>query len=199
MYIIKDFLRAGDRMEDSRIIELYWSRDEGAIAATSEKYGAYCRSVAMNILRSAEDAEECVSDTWLGAWNSIPPKRPSVLRTFLGRITRNLSFNKYKRDRAEKRGGGEISAVLDELAECVSGSESPEQELARSELAAEINGFLGALPLKKRSIFVSRYWYAESVSDIAKRCGMSETNVSVTLNRLRAQLREHLTERGYEI
>lgn len=181
------------------IIELYWSRDESAITATSEKYGAYCRSVAMNILRSAEDAEECVSDTWLGAWNSMPPNRPSVLRTFLGRITRNLSFNKYKRDRAEKRGGGETAAVLDELAECVSGSESPEQELSRKELVTEINGFLGKLTAKKRGIFVSRYWYAESVSEIAKRHGMSETNVSVTLSRLRSQLRAHLTERGYEI
>lgn len=186
-------------MEDSRIIQLYWDRDESAIAATSEKYGAYCRSIALGILGSGEDAEECLSDTWLGAWNSIPPHRPSVLRTFLGKITRNLSFNKYKRDRAEKRGGGEMSAVLDELKECVGGTSDVEQELNRRELIGEINRFLGTLSAVKRNIFVSRYWYADSVSAIAKRLGMSETNVSVTLNRLRKQLRTHLAERGYEI
>ena len=186
-------------MEDSRIIELYWNRDQGAIAATSEKYGGYCRSIAMNILNNSEDAEECLSDTWLGAWNSIPPKRPSVLRTFLGRVTRNLSFNRYKRDHAEKRGGGEMSAVLDELAECVSGEESFEHELSRKELINEINAFVGSLSAEKKGVFVARYWYADSISAIAKRFGMSENNVSVTLNRLRKQLRAHLSERGYDV
>lgn len=186
-------------MDDSRIVELFWSRDESAVSAVAEKYGGYCRSIAFGILGSAEDAEECLSDTWLGAWNSIPPHRPSVLRTFLGRITRNLSFNKYKRDRAEKRGGGGISLVLDELAECVSGGEDPAQELNRRELIAEINSFLCSLTEQKRGVFVARYWYAESMSAIAGRFGMSENNVSVTLNRLRKQLRAHLSERGFEI
>lgn len=186
-------------MEDSRIIELYWARSQNAIPATSEKYGQYCHSIAKNILGNDEDAEECVNDTYLGAWNSMPPHRPSVLSVFLGRITRNLSFNRYKHQRANKRGGGETALVLDELAQCVSGTGSVEGEIDRQELVEAIDTFLDRLPADKRSIFVCRYWYADSVSDIAKRFGLTGNNVSVTLNRMRKKLRDHLLERGFEV
>lgn len=186
-------------MEDSRIVQLYWDRDENAIAASSEKYGGYCRSIAGNILGSGEDAEECVSDTWLAAWNAMPPQRPLVLATFLGKLTRNLAFNRYKHDRADKRGGGEAAAILDELAECVSGRDDVEEELDRRELVRAINDFLETLPPEKRGIFLCRYWHSEPIAAIARRYGMKEGAVSMTLNRLRPKLRDYLTERGFDI
>lgn len=186
-------------MEDARIVELYWKRDADAIPATSEKYGGYCAAIARNILGNEEDAEECVNDTWLGAWNSMPPHRPSVLQAFLGKITRNLSFNRNRHDRAEKRGGGELPLVLDELSECVSGTDSVEGELDRKELRRAIDAFLDSLAPEKRTVFVCRYWYADSVRDIAVRTGMTESHVSMTLTRLRRRLREHLTKEGFEL
>lgn len=186
-------------MDDSRIISLYWERDQSAIPATAEKYGGYCTSIARNILENEEDAEECVNDTWLGAWNSMPPHRPGMLSTFLGKITRNLSFNRRRRSSAEKRGGGELPLVLDELGECVSGRDSVEGEYDRKELLHEINEFLDGLSTEKRAIFVCRYWYADSVGNIAARLGMTENHVSVTLTRLRRKLREHLAKGGFEL
>lgn len=186
-------------MEDKKIVELYWQRNEAAITETSAKYGNYCTAIAMNILDIIEDAEECVNDTYVNAWNSMPPHKPNVLKTFLGRITRNLSFNRYKHDRAEKRGGGEVEVVLSELGECVSGASSVEDELKRRELAKAIDDFLDSLSEKKRDIFVLRYWYSESVSKIAKQFNMKEGAVSMILNRLRADLRGYLYERGFEI
>ena len=184
-------------MEDEKIIELYWQRDERAIGATAGKYGPYCTAIARAILQSPRDEEECVSDTWLAAWNAMPPHRPNILSAFLGRLTRNLAFNRYTRDRAEKRGGAETELVLDELAEVVSGTEDTHSEVERQELARELNVFLNALSAKKRAIFLQRYWYAHSVGDIAARWGMKETAVSMTLHRLRRDLRQHLTERGF--
>lgn len=186
-------------MEDAKIIELYWDRNEQAIPETSAKYGHYCSSIAKNILGNQEDAEECVNDTYLNAWNSMPPHRPGMLATFLGKITRNLSFNRYKYNTAEKRGNGEMSVVLDELAEVVSGREDVEQQLEYKELEIAINDFLRSLPVKKRKIFVCRYWYADSVSEIAAKFGMREGTVSMTLNRLRNRLRTVLEERGFHL
>lgn len=186
-------------MEDSKIIQLYWNRDESAIPATSEKYGVYCTSIARNILKNEEDTEECVNDTYFNAWNSIPPQRPSVLSAFLGRITRNLSFNRYKLLHTQKRGGGELPLVLEELTEVVSGKESVEQELERKELLAEINSFLAGIPKEKRQMFVRRYWYAEPVNEIAKRFGISESSATMTLKRVREQLKEKLVEKGYRL
>lgn len=186
-------------MEDEKIIELYWQRQEGAITATAEKYGPYCTAIADRILHSERDTEECVNDTWLAAWNAMPPHRPGILSAFLGRLTRNLAFNRYTRIRAEKRGGGEMELVLDELAEVVSGHEDVHSELERRELGREINVFLQALDAKKRDIFLQRYWYARSVGDIADRWGMKETAVSMTLHRLRCRLGQHLTERGFAL
>ena len=186
-------------MDYARIVQLYWDRDEQAIPATSDKYGSYCAAIARNILGSREDAEECVNDTFLKAWDSMPPHRPQILSAFLGKIVRNLSFNRYKRNAADKRGGGELPVVLEELSELVSGQDDVGRELDRKELIEAIDGFLAGLSSKKRSVFVSRYWYADSISEIAARHGMKDGAVSMTLNRLRLKLRSYLVERGFEL
>ena len=186
-------------MDDARIVQLYWDRDEQAIPATSDKYGSYCAAIARNILGSREAAEEWVNDTFLKAWDSMPPHRPQILSAFLGKIVRNLSFNRYKRNAADKRGGGELPVVLEELSELVSGQDDVGRELDRKELIEAIDGFLAGLSLKKRSVFVSRYWYADSISEIAARHGMKDGAVSMTLNRLRLKLRSYLVERGFEL
>ena len=186
-------------MEDEGIVALYWSRDETAISESSRKYGAYCGSIARNILRSAADAEECVNDTWLRAWNAMPPQRPSILSAFFGRITRNLSFDRYRRLHREKRGGDGMDAVLEELAECVSGREDTETQWEARALREEIDRFLLALPEEKRCMFVLRYWYADSLVEIAQRLGVSENSLSVSLHRIRGRLRTHLVERGFDI
>jgi len=186
-------------MDDAKIVQLYWDRDERAIPATADKYGNYCTSIAKNILGNREDAEECVNDTYLNAWKCIPPHRPSILSTFLGKIIRNLSLNRYNRNTADKRGGSQTTVVLDEIAEFVSGRDSVEQEIDRKELIRAMDTFLCTLSADKRAIFVRRYWYFDSISDIASRLGMTENNVSVTLNRLRFKLRRFLLERGFEL
>lgn len=186
-------------MEDTQIVQLYWNRDEQAIPATDKKYGAYCTKIAKNIVGNYEDAEECVNDTYLNAWNAMPPHKPSVLSTFLGKITRNIAFNRYKHNTANKRGGGEMAVILDELAECVSGNDDVEQELDRKELMRTIDSFLETLTQDKRNIFIRRYWYSDSISDIAQRYGMKDGSVSVILNRSRLKLRNYLLERGYDL
>ncbi len=192
-------LRSASQIQkDCDIVQLYWARDVEAISATEAKYGHYLSAIAQNILCNPEDAEECVNDTYLKAWNSIPPHRPAMLSTFLGKLTRHLAFNRYQYNRAEKRGGGELPLVLDELAECVSDRDDVEQIIDRNELAAAINEFLRRLPAKQRAMFICRYWSSDSVSAIAARFGMTAGNVSVTLNRLRHKLRQHLIERGFE-
>lgn len=186
-------------MDDNGIIQLYWDRNDQAIRATSEKYGHYCKAIAKNILNNEEDAEECVNDTYLNAWNSMPTHWPEQLATFLGKITRNLSFNKYKHNHAEKRGSGEIVLVLDELIDCVSDTDNVEQIIDRQELIKAINSFVRSLSTEKRNIFVRRYWYADSVSEIAKDYGMLQGSVSKTLERTRKQLKTYLMERGFEL
>lgn len=185
-------------MEDAKIVQLYWDRNEQALSATADKYGNYCTAIARNILTNAEDVEECVNDTYLGAWNAMPPHRPSILSAFLGRITRNLSFNRYKRNSADKRGGSELPAVLHELSDCVCGKDNVEQELEQKELVQALNAFLNSLPQKKRDIFVCRYWYTDSISDIARRYSLKEGTVSMILSRLRKKLHHYLLERGFE-
>jgi len=186
-------------MDDAKIVQLYWDRNEQAIPATANKYGNYCTSIAKNVLGNYEDAEECVNDTYLNAWNSMPPHRPRILSTFLGKITRNLSLNRYKHNAACKRGGGQLPVVLDEIAEFVSDTDSVEQEIDRKELVRAIDSFLDRLPSDKKNIFVCRYWYFDSISDIASQFGTTENNVSVTLNRLRLKLHNYLLERGFEL
>ena len=186
-------------MDDAQIVQLYWDRDDQAIPATSDKYGNYCTSIAMNILSNQEDAEECVNDTYLIAWNSMPPHKPSILSTFLGKITRNLSFNRYRRNTANKRGGGELPVVLEELSDLVSGKDDVEQAFDQIELTKAIDTFLDSLSPKKRSIFISRYWYTDSISEIAVRHNMNDGAVSMTLHRLRLKLHNYLLERGFEL
>lgn len=175
-------------MDDANIVQLYWDRNEQAIPATAGKYGSYCTSIAKNILGNNEDAEECVNDTYLNAWNSMPPHRPSILSTFLG-----------KNNTADKRGGGELPVVLEELSDLVSGKDDVEQAFDQKELTKAIDTFLDALSPEKRSIFISRYWYTNSISEIAVRHGMNDGAVSMTLNRLRLKLHNYLLERGFEL
>ena len=186
-------------MDDAKIVRLYWDRSEQAIPATADKYGNYCTSIAKNILGNREDAEECVNDTYMNAWNAMPPHRPNILSAFLGKIVRNLSIKRYKHNTADKRGGGQATIVLDEIAEVISDTDSVEQEIDRKELVKAIDSFLDSLPTDKRIIFVCRYWYFDGISDIANRFGMTESNVSVTLNRLRLKLYNYLLERGFEL
>lgn len=176
-------------MEDERIVQMFWNRDENAISVTAEKYGSYCLSISRNILEDIEDAKECVNDTYLNTWNSIPSNRPRLLSTYLGKIVRNLSFNVYKRNRTKKRGKGQICIVLDELEEIIADSKTPENEWDNKFILECINSFLEDTSEKKRMIFVCRYWYSDSVKDIASRFGMSENNVSVILKRLRKNYR----------
>lgn len=184
-------------MEDAQIVQLYWDRNEEAIPVTAQKYGSYCTAIAQNILGSYEGAEECVNDTYLNAWNTMPPHKPSILATFLGKITRNLSFNRYKHNTAQKRGGGELPAVLDELSSCVSGKDDVEHGIIQKELVLAINDFLSTLPSEKRKLFVCRYWYADSLASIADRFGMTQGAVAMTLNRLRRKLYNYLSDRGF--
>ena len=186
-------------MEDKEIIKLYLDRNEKAIAATSEKYGSYCKTISVNILKNDEDAEECVNDTYMKTWNAIPPQIPVIFSAFLGKIVRNISFNRYRQNTSQKRGGSDMPLILDELGEIVSGKESVEDEIDKKELLRDINGFLNSISEYKRGIFIRRYWYSDKVSDIAKRYGKSENSVSVELNRIRKKLSDHLLKRGYEL
>ena len=184
-------------MEDSRIIELYWQKNADAISETSSKYGAYCYTIADNILHSIEDSEECVNDTWLHAWNAMPPQKPNVLRMFLAKITRSLSVNRFNARSAEKRGGGEINLVLDELADCLAGETNVEAEYEVKELEQCIRRFVRGLPERDGNVFVRRYFFTEPVAVIAKRYDLTESNVTVILSRTRKKLRLKLAKEGY--
>lgn len=183
-------------MKDSEIIDLYWKRQEAAITASSAKYGSYCHSISYNILHSFEDAEECVNDTWLGAWKSMPPQRPERLSSFFGKITRNLSLNRFKRYSAEKRGLGQTELVLSELEDCIPDKTNVEQIVDEMILAKSINEFLYAQPEQKRNIFIRRYWYLFPIKDIGAAYGMSENKLSSLLFRMRKELKEHLEREG---
>lgn len=186
-------------MDGEEIVRLFFERNEKALAETEKKYRSYLMKIAKNITGSHEEAEECVNDTFLKAWETIPPNKPQNLAAFLGKLTRNLAITRLREYSAEKRGKGEIPLVYEELSDMVSGSLSIEQEHERKELMREISAFLRKQPEKKRNIFICRYWYCMSVRDISERFFMTESNVSVTLNRLRAKLRIYLWKRGYEI
>ncbi|WP_036610222.1 RNA polymerase sigma factor [Oribacterium sp. P6A1] len=181
-------------MTDQEIIELYFARSESAIDESARKYGSYCSYIAMNILYNKEDSEECVNDTWLNTWNAIPPARPSILRTFLGKITRNLALNLYEKQNAQKRGNGETSAVLDELSECIADTKTdrPDDIPDKITLTECINRFLENQSADSRKIFVRRYWYMSPVSEIAAEYGFSESKVKMTLSRMRAALLQEL-------
>ena len=184
-------------MEDRQIVELYWQKNADAISETAKKYGVYCFKVAESILHNTEDSEECVNDTWLHAWNAIPPQKPDVLRMFLAKITRNLSLDRFNARNAEKRGGGEIALVLDELGECLGCGADTEAAYEAKELRQCIRYFVRTLPERDGNVLVRRYFFAEPVADIAKRYGLSENNVMVILSRTRKKLKTHLLKEGY--
>lgn len=183
-------------MEDSKIVSLYWARSEAAISETSSKYGRYCFSIAHNILTDAQDADECVNDTYLAAWNSMPPHRPSILSTFLGKLTRRISIDRFRIRGAAKRGGGEMTLVLDELDECLPSRDDTERTVELRELTRAIDGFLSALQETERTVFVCRYWFLVSVEEISERFGFSRSKTKTMLYRTRGKLREYLTKEG---
>lgn len=186
-------------MDDSEIVDLYWERSENAIAETSKKYSRYCRYISFNILQNHEDAEECVNDTYIRAWNSMPTQRPNRLSTFLGKITRNLSINKYRGYTAEKRSAGQTSLALSELEECVPSPESVDQAMDEMALGDAVNRFLASLPPKKRIVFMRRYWYLSPVKEIAGEYGMNENTVKSVLFRVRNELRLFLEKEGIAV
>ena len=182
-------------MEDKSIIELYFQRDEKAITESQNKYGSYCRAVAHNILHSKEDTEECVNDTWLRSWNSMPPDKPNRLSVYFGRITRNLAIDRYRKQQSMKHGGGQIAICLDELSECIGESTSVEDTVALKDLLSK---FLLSLPEKNRHIFLFRYWYMMPVSDIADHYEMTSDAVKMLLSRTRKKLEDYLKKEGSE-
>ena len=185
-------------MNDTEIVELYWNRKERAVEETAKKYGSYCYAIAYNILSNHEDSEESVNDTYIEAWNAIPPHRPLILSSFLGKITRRLAIDKWRSDHAQKRGGGELADVLDELAECVAYEDSAERHLEKQMLSQAINDFLKTLSETERKIFVCRYFYMESVEAVCKRFGYSVSKVKSTLFRVREKLRIYLQKEGLQ-
>lgn len=185
-------------MEDEKIIELYWERNEDAIAETSSKYGKLCFFIANNILANREDSEECVNDTYLGLWNAIPRQRPTRFSVFVGRITRNLALKKYEYLSASKR-NPEAVCSFEELGDCVSGKGCVESELENKRIEQAINKFLWQQEEEKRNIFIRRYWYFESIEDICRRTGFSQSKVKSILYHLRKKLRKHLESEDIEV
>ena len=181
-------------MDDKSIIDLYFSRNQDAITQTDKKYGRYCYSIAYNILTNKQDAEESVSDTYMTAWSTIPPRRPSVLSTFLGKITRHIAIDRWRERSASKRGGGEVTLALEELEECIAGHQNLEMEFERKELLRAYVKFLDTLPVTERRVFLCRYWYVESIETIADKFGFSESKVKTMLHRTRKKLRNVLWE-----
>lgn len=181
-------------MDDEKIIELFFNRSEQAIEEVDKKYGKTCHNISYNILHNKLDAEECVNDAYLGAWNVIPPARPNPLLTYLCKIVRNLSLKRYEFNTAIKR-NSTYDVAMEELESCLSSPETIESEIALKELTHIIENFLDSLSTENRVIFLRRYWFSDTYSDIAARVGMTEKNVSVRLTRIREKLRNYLTER----
>lgn len=184
-------------MQDHAIVELFFQRNEAAISESQTKYGGYCYQIAHNILSVHEDSEECVSDTWMNAWNAMPPQRPKYLRLFFARITRNLAFDRYRMSRAKKRGGGVMDTVLWELSQCIPAEGDAATEAEYHALLEVITKYLAGLPERDRKIFLRRYFYTEPIERIAKSCHLTANNVSVILSRIRAGLRVQLTKEGF--
>ena len=185
-------------MEDSEIIRLFQERDERAISEAQSKYGAFCLRLAGSITRDEEDARECVNDAWLRVWNHIPPDEPENFRAYLGRIVRNLALNRYEHEHAEKRSAA-MTEILDEWEDCLPASSDVEKEIDAKELTALLDRWLSALPAEDRRMFVRRYWYGDSVKELAKRAGVRAGAMTQRLYRLRLELRSLLTKEGYTI
>ncbi len=186
-------------MEDCMIVELYWARSERAIEESDRKYGRYCLSIARNIVFREEDAEECVNDTWLRAWNTIPPQRPGVLSAFFAKLTRNLSLDRWRRERAAKRGSGQMEVALQELEDCLPDPGTPEGHLEAKETGALISRFLREQPELDRLLFVGRYFYLDSLEGLQSRFGMSQGQVKSRLHRIRRRLKRVLEQEGVAV
>ena len=186
-------------MEDSQIIDLYFVRDQQAVVETDRKYGGYCFTLANSILRNEQDAEEAVSDTYWKVWTTVPPAKPVVFKMFLAKITRNLSFTRWRSCSARKRGGGEMELVLEELEGCIAAPGSVEDRLNARELAKAIRSFLNTLPLREQDIFLRRYFFVEETAVIAQRYAMKPATVNRTLSRTREKLKTYLTQEGYAV
>ncbi|MBQ9151523.1 MAG: sigma-70 family RNA polymerase sigma factor, partial [Clostridia bacterium] len=182
---------------DKCIIDLDWARNERAIRESERKYRSLCSAIALSILGNREDTEECVNDTWLAAWNSIPPHKPERLDTYLGKLTRNLALKKHRDSHRDKRGGGEIPLALDELADCIPGGADPQKEYEERELAALLDHFLDCLPETERQIFLRRYWLLEPIAALAESTGFTPSKVASMLHRTRKKLRKYLDKEGY--
>lgn len=183
-------------MEDQQIIQLYWDRLEQAIVESERKYGSYCRSITRRILAVEEDAEECVNDTWLHAWNAMPPQRPSILSAFFGKLARNLSLDRWRRNRAAKRGGSQVELALHELGDCLPASGGPEQALDEKETGRAISQFLRTQPELDRALFIRRYWHLESMATLAQDFQLRESQVKSRLFRTRQRLKAALEKEG---
>ena len=183
-------------MEDRKIVDLYWQRDENAIPETAAKFGGYCRTIAYNILSDAEDAEECLNDTWLRAWNTMPTNRPNKLAPYLGKLSRWISLTRLREKTSLKRGGGETELVLDELAEAVDSGADVEKAVELKELNAALRRFLKNLGETERQVFLARYWFIASIAEIAEKFGFSESKVTSMLHRTRKKLLAYLKEEG---
>ena len=179
-------------MQDDAIVTLYWQRDESAIRETQDKYGRYLTKIAYNILSDLEDSMESVNDTYLSAWNCIPPRKPAKLSAFLGKLTRNISIDRWRNMSAKKRGNGEVDIALDELSECVSGKPSIEEVIIQKEVVACLNRFLATLSDDERIVFLCRYWYVNSINEIADKTGFSIGKIKSMLHRTRGKLSRQL-------
>lgn len=186
-------------MEDEKILDLYFARNEQAVTETDRKYGGYCFTLANSILNNSQDAEETVSDTYLSVWNTIPPRRPNIFKMFLAKITRNLAFSRWRKYTAEKRGGGDMELVLGELEDCLAAPGSVEDRMNGQELAKAIRTFLNTLPVREQDIFLRRYFFVEESAVIARRYGMKPATVLRTLSRTREKLKHYLTQEGYTV
>lgn len=186
-------------MNDEQIVELYWQRDESAVAVTQEKYNAYLLKIAYNILNNHEDSEESVNDTYLAAWNSIPPQKPAVLSTYLGKLTRRISISLFRRKNAEKRQGGEFALSFSEIEDVMEGNMEPEKEMEAQILGELLNKFLRSLKSDERRTFIGRYYYMDPLKEVAAYCGMSEGKAKTMLFRTRVKLKEYLREEGFMI
>lgn len=186
-------------MEDTAIIALYFERDERAVAETAAKYGKYCLAIAENILSNLQDSEECVNDTWLKTWHSIPPQKPFCLRAWLSSITRNLALNRFNARRTAKRAGDNCMLALEELSACVASTSDTETDYEQKALAQSLNRFLATLPDRERDIFLGRYYFLYPTAEIARRLGMKENHVRNLLSRTRMKLKKHLEKEEFDL
>ena len=186
-------------MQDEHIVALYWARNEAAIEETKTKYEHYLLKIAHNILLDTEDSKESVNDTYLAAWNSMPPHKPSILSTYLGKLTRRISIDVFRKKNRQKRKASEYALSLSELEDCLEGGGTPEEEMEVKLLADAISAFLRTLPKDARNLFIGRYYYLDSLKDVAAYCRMSESRAKSLLFRTRCNLKVYLEKEGFEL